>query len=493
MRSPFLLSIFFLLVGLPGQKPTDPALSIGDSAPALRGKGLWFRGTRIVKKSPPKTFVLVLFEPGEERAGLLRSLGDLEKSLRKSSMKVLAVLLAPEGGDRGAGLKKARSFFRKHGKKLRFPMGFDKGAGFQKSWLQALGSPKPPLAVIVKEGKIQYLGAADANLPEKVQNVLDGALDLGGLWLKHNKASRTKFGMFVIQRDIKGLYGFVDGLLKKFPTSKALLAQKYWAMGKLEGKEKAEAYLQKKLDLLRTKNPFAAVELIQELVQTRPSKPLLDRALGILNQLAKKKGAVGVRAAVIQIHALDGLKKVDEVRKVAEASFKRFRKDPVAVRKLSVVLCNTAVTEKYKDLLLPMFEARIAFDPKDIEAIRVRWELCAFLFDDPNMRRKATEAYAAHLGLQDDLDLLNGFAWNLLTDRAFGPRDYPFALKAAKRILEFPKVPHHILDTVALAYFKNGDKANAIKIQEKALAKAEKAGDAKAAEGYRKQLEKFRK
>lgn len=70
----------------------------------------------------------------------------------------------------------------------------------------------------------------------------------------------------------------------------------------------------------------------------------------------------------------------------------------------------------------------------------------------------------------DDAMFLNQLSWNILTAEGLITRDYDFALKAAKHAskLTEDKDPA-ILDTLALALYKTGDRDKAIKVQEKAI------------------------
>jgi thiol-disulfide isomerase/thioredoxin len=74
--------------------------------------------------------------------------------------------------------------------------------------------------------------------------------------------------------------------------------------------------------------------------------------------------------------------------------------------------------------------------------------------------------------------LANEVSWQMLTAKEFKFRDVPLALKIAKQACEDSKWENpQILDTYARALFDSGDKAAAIKYQEKAIAAA---GDDKA-------------
>ncbi|HHI78557.1 MAG TPA: hypothetical protein ENK02_01110 [Planctomycetes bacterium] len=483
---PSLCLTLFLSTPLLAQKPEDPALSYGDKAPPLAAT--WLRGSKTMKKSPPKTYLLLLLAPGEEGKALLRTLPPLEKRFKAESLRALAIL-CPEKGKAGP----ARAFFRKAAKGLRFPIGLDKAGDLRKNWAGALGVEELPLAILVRDGRIQWFGKPDEELVYQVEDALDGSLDLGQLWLIHNKAQRIALGKMILRKDIKGVAAFVDKLLKKFPTSKFFLAQKHYTLSKLEGREKADAFFRKLLPKLKRKNPFAAIKLAQEYLGIRASDEMKAFMLGILEAIGKTKGKPAHEALLALLSHWDRKQESPKAISVAEAGFKRFKTNDYFLKRLCAKLFNSKHAQAYRSLLKKFMDYRAKKDPNDIEAFRTGFEIAAFFFDDKAEQMKRAKAYAAKLDKQENLEHLNGFVWMLLTEDRFGPDYYPLALMGAKRILEFKEIPAFILDSAALAFFKNGDKKKAIELEEKALALAKKEGNEKAIKGYTQTLEKFRK
>ncbi len=483
---PFLSLAFFLASPLLAQKEGDPTLSFGDKAPPVQAT--WLRGTKTMKKKPPEDYLLVLLAPGEQARGLLRSLGALEKRLRKAGMSVVAIL-CPEKGKAGP----ARAFFRKAAKGLRFPIGLDKKGTARKTWAEAMGFETLPIAVLVRGGHILWLGKAEEDLADQVDAALDGSLDFGRLWFSHHKSAKTRMGQLVLKKDIQGMADLVDKLLKKFPTSAMLLAQKHWAISKLQGREKADAFFRALLPKLTKKNPFAAIKLSEEYLGIRASDEMKEFMVSLLTNLSEGKGKASTEALLTLLGHWDRKKERLKAIHLAEAGMKRFSNDSWFVKRLTAKLYNSKRILAYRNVLKDIVAFRIKHDPKDMEAIRVRWEMASFLFDDKAERMKATKAYAANLDKQDDPDLLNGFVWQILTEDAFGPDYFPYALQGAKRILELKDPSHALLDTAALAFFKNGDKKKAVELEEKALAAAKKGGDERAIRSYTKSLEEFKK
>jgi tetratricopeptide (TPR) repeat protein len=83
-------------------------------------------------------------------------------------------------------------------------------------------------------------------------------------------------------------------------------------------------------------------------------------------------------------------------------------------------------------------------------------------------------------------ELLNNFAWLLLTAEDFWYRDPARALPLAERAYRLKAVPH-VIDTLAEACYQTGDYQRAVQLEEQALAL--RPGDSLL---YQRQLQKFR-
>lgn len=91
---------------------------------------------------------------------------------------------------------------------------------------------------------------------------------------------------------------------------------------------------------------------------------------------------------------------------------------------------------------------------------------------------------------RDDAMMLNSMAWYTLDDPTVGERDFEFAMAAAKAAnTAAGGNDPAILDTLARAYYEQGDLDMAIKIQRKAV---EKSDGGPMAEGIETQLQKYR-
>ena len=104
-----------------------------------------------------------------------------------------------------------------------------------------------------------------------------------------------------------------------------------------------------------------------------------------------------------------------------------------------------------------------------------------------NQEQTARASYEQALRLApDNTEALNNLAWLLLTAQEPTLRNPEKALLLAQKAAAKTRTPH-VLDTLATAYWANGNHAEALALEEEALARA-----GKHKEFYRSQMEKFR-
>lgn len=117
------------------------------------------------------------------------------------------------------------------------------------------------------------------------------------------------------------------------------------------------------------------------------------------------------------------------------------------------------------------------------------WFLLSSLYIENNHETKALNALCKTRELSpDDPETLNNLAWLLLTIKNKRDRNYDLALNLAKRAATLKPEPH-ILDTLAEAYWHQGDAKTAVAIEAGIL---RDRLDLDKLEHYKKQLKKFR-
>ncbi len=109
-------------------------------------------------------------------------------------------------------------------------------------------------------------------------------------------------------------------------------------------------------------------------------------------------------------------------------------------------------------------------------------------------QRKAMELYEEALRISPDyVDALNSLAWDLVTSKDKSLHDYPRAVELAERAVALG-MDRYNLDTLAVAYFKNKQYADAVQAQERIIAYWQSRNPGKPVPaGQLKRLERYEK
>jgi thiol-disulfide isomerase/thioredoxin len=132
-----------------------------------------------------------------------------------------------------------------------------------------------------------------------------------------------------------------------------------------------------------------------------------------------------------------------------------------------------AGSPKQAAALLPEIESLIGERP-ELEARLAGLKFTLLLYNDDQAKAAAyAESLAAKPQFADNAMLLNNFAWSLIdpaADRKPTEKSVAVALKLATKACDLTdNAEPGLLDTLALAYYKKGDKAKALELQEKAV------------------------
>ncbi len=139
------------------------------------------------------------------------------------------------------------------------------------------------------------------------------------------------------------------------------------------------------------------------------------------------------------------------------------------------------------------------------------YRLCADKTDSAHARRQLGVCYSEGFGVEKDLqkaqewyeralkikpdyaNVLNSLAWDLATSKDKSLHDYPRAVKLAERAVALG-MDRYNLDTLAVAYFKNKQYADAVQAQERLIAYWQSQNPGKPVPaGQLKRLERYKK
>ncbi len=117
-------------------------------------------------------------------------------------------------------------------------------------------------------------------------------------------------------------------------------------------------------------------------------------------------------------------------------------------------------------LAVVLFVAPLRADDTE-EKIQKYFELATAGKDEAETKKVGDSVLAA---AKDDANVLNDFAWKILTDEGIAKRDLDLAMRTAKAAFDKSEGKEaHIVDTYARALFDTGKIADAITWQKKAI------------------------
>ena len=146
---------------------------------------------------------------------------------------------------------------------------------------------------------------------------------------------------------------------------------------------------------------------------------------------------------------------------------------------------NASRSGDYREAM-KVLDAAIAELPDDANLQMMKFQTMIGPMNDPEGYQTGWAILKAN---RDNAMMMNSIAWYTLDDAAVSDRDYEFAMAAAKAAeAASGGTDAAILDTLARAYYEMGDFDMAVKVQKKAV---EKADDDAMGASIREQLEKY--
>ena len=178
---------------------------------------------------------------------------------------------------------------------------------------------------------------------------------------------------------------------------------------------------------------------------------------------------------------MDYVVAIDPQRKISNGYMKAYKQRGIPTafivdKQLRVVWVGHPMSDLeivLEKVIAGKFDAKAYAAKKELEkkkdkmaAIALREYFEALKTDNTDKARKAADTIVENGSSQ----LLNAFAWRVLTEVGRDKQDLPVALKAAAKANNITEGKSAaILDTFALALFRNGKVTQAIEVQKKAL------------------------
>jgi thiol-disulfide isomerase/thioredoxin len=202
-------------------------------------------------------------------------------------------------------------------------------------------------------------------------------------------------------------------------------------------------------------------------------------------------------------NVMDYVVAIDPQRKISDGYMKAYRQQGIPAafiidKQLRVVWVGHPMSDLevvLEKVVADKFDAKAYAANKELERKRNEMASAAFREYFEAIKKDAADKAGMAAGTiieNGSSQLLNAFAWRVLTEVEQDKQDLPIALKAAAKANKMTEGKSSaILDTFALALFRNGKVTRAIEVQKRALKLV--AGNERMEKEFRARLDEFTK
>jgi len=370
--------------------------------------------------------------------------------------------------DPGNSLEAVKQFIADQGNRLDYAIAFDAKSEVTDSYMAASGQSGIPTAYLVnRDGVIAWIGHPLEGMEDALGRILAGTYDLERA--KKLYELDTRFESAMMEFNIDAMLEAADKGLSLDPDDARRWMQKFMVLADFRGDlEKARECARNALRLVANDPPKLASVALAMLAEgdlygcNKLAGDALDKAL------ADAPKDIDLR--MTRFHALVADDKTKEALASASETVELLKGNPDRLGPFALQLASPAVRDFAGDLALHAVTLAIDADPREplhhITRFRILHEC-----------RRDTDG-AVDAGRQvirladDDPNLLNEFAWGLLTDESTAGKFNQLALEAAEQMRKANGGDGWThLDTLALAKFENGAVEEAVTLQTQALEK----------------------
>jgi tetratricopeptide (TPR) repeat protein len=351
-----------------------------------------------------------------------------------------------------------------------YTVAFDKEGKTEASYMQAAEQFGIPTAFVVdKSGRIAWIGHPADSLEEVLTEIFAGKYDIEAAKKWFDLESR--FTEAYQGEDYEGAVKVTDEMIALKPNDTAGWVRKIGMLdGPLDKQEAARDVAQKAAAALNG-NAKGLAALSGMLIQLDGFDEVFQAAMKRAVELAPEDA--DVRSAEYAV--LAKMDKQDEALNVAQKVIELIKDEPAELGRFARQLSKPDPKERCNDLALRAVELAIAAEPDEPAHLQTKFQIIAYCKQD--------EAAAAKVGryliekASGDANMLNSFAWALLTEPGLMGKYNELALAASERMHEVSGGENwSYLDTHALAKFENGKVEEAIELEKKAIALCENEG-----------------
>ncbi len=441
-------------------------LSVGSMAPRLDTLE-WVKGEAFDPAEVRGRQVTVVEFWATWCAPCLESVPHLSELQHRFADKNVRVVAVTEKGP-GNTLDIVKKFVREQGDKMDYAVAFDKKGDVYRAWMTASGQSALPTAFVVnKDGVIAWIGHPMDDLAGVLSDVVGGTHDLD-LAAKLYKVDR-RFENAMMVGDFEAMLAAAADGVKVQPRSVARWMRKFTVLADFLGRaEEAKECVREALKLAAG-DPDRVAEVAATIVTEDDAYGCNAMASEALQKSIRKNPKnADVRVAYFRVLMARGEHKA--ALELASEAIELMKGDAERLGAFSMLLSSPSVCARFGDLAVRAIELAIEAQPEDPRHRLAKFHIMLDCKKDIGSAQNAGHELVELAA--DDPELLNEFAWTLLTDESTKEHFKKLALAACEQMRKAEGGDGWSnLDTLALAKFENGRIDEAIAIQTEALEK----------------------
>ncbi len=443
-------------------------LELGSPAPEIKVEK-WLKGDPVDLAARKGKGVTVVEFWATWCAPCVQSVPHLTELQHKYASKDVRVV-GVTAKDPGNTEKVVRAFVGRMGSKLDYTIGFDDDGDTYDAYMTAAKQESIPTAFIVdKEGKVAWIGHPMDGMEPVLDQVIAGTYDVAKM--KKLMEIDERVQGFAYSGKWTEMMAAVDEALVIDPANIDQWMTKFLVYAyQLNDKQQASAAAIKAMDLA-AKDPDKLAEISMEIASGPAEAGYANMAISRLVN-ARRDHPKNTNLSIAFLLAVATSDQSSNASRVADQILPTMQDDPAGLSQMANVLMSPEFASWGGEKAKAAIDGAIRKQPDNPDHYLTKFRVHHIALSDvPG----ATEAGGRFVQAAEvDANMLNGFAWTLLNDPSMQGKYDELAEQAADAMHKAPGGDgwSH-LETLALAKFRLGKSADAVRIQQQAIAKCD--------------------